>query len=359
MTDMGLTGMTVAAIAATAVGAGGLGLTTMVAVDSPTELRMPACATSGPIAGMSLVRAENARIVVGTASLRGGRRAAMVALMTAMAESDLRILANPNDPGGAALPSQGVGQDHDSLGLFQQRGSWGSAAQRMSATESTALFVDALLRIPDWAGQPPWRAAQLVQKSAFDGLPRAANGYSSVVGENYLRQADRAAQVLAVVEGDARALDCGAADAMVAGDPASHGLPVGYTIPGGTSQPATTAVAFALAQLGKPYLWGGTGPDRFDCSGLTQAAWQRAGIPIGRTTWEQLRDGTPTTTAALAPGDLVLIPGSEGSLAAPAHMGMYVGHGLVVHAPKTGDVVKVTALRAFTAGGISGLRHIA
>jgi cell wall-associated NlpC family hydrolase len=145
---------------------------------------------------------------------------------------------------------------------------------------------------------------------------------------------------------------------MAIGDPASHGLPDGYAIPPGTTQPAATAVTFAVAQLGKPYLWGGTGPDRFDCSGLTQAAWQRAGIPIGRTTWDQLRDGTPTTVDALAAGDLVLIPGSQGSLAAPGHMGMYLGHGLVIHAPRTGDVVKVTTLRAFTSGGVSGLRHI-
>ena len=229
----------------------------------------------------------------------------------------------------------------------------------MSATESTTLFVDALLRIPNWAGQPPWRAAQLVQKSAFDGRPTSANGYSAEVGENYLRQADRAAAGPGGRR--TRRIDdwtAGRPTSWLVGDPASHGLPEGYALPPGTSQQAATAVAFALAQLGKPYLWGGTGPDRFDCSGLTQAAWQRAGIPIGRTTWDQLRDGAPTIEAALAPGDLVLIPGSQGSLAAPGHMGMYLGHGLVIHAPRTGDVVKVTTLRAFTSGGVSGLRHI-
>jgi hypothetical protein len=355
---MGFTGVGVAAVAAAALGAGGLGLASMVAIDPPTESRMPACTTSGPVAGLSAVQAQNARIVASTASARGGHRAALIALMTAMAESDLRILANPNDPSGADLPSQGSGHDHDSLGLFQQRPGWGSATQRMSATESTALFVDALLRLPNWASQPPWRAAQLVQKSAFDGRPTSANGYSAMVGENYLRQADRAVQVVAVVERDAATLDCGAADFLAVGDSRAHGLPVGYALPAGTSQSAAIAVTFAIAQLSKPYLWGGTGPDRFDCSGLTQAAWQRAGIPIGRTTWDQLRDGVPTTTAALVPGDLVLVPGSEGSLAAPGHMGMYLGRGLVIHAPRTGDVVRVTTVRAFTAGGVSGLRHI-
>jgi cell wall-associated NlpC family hydrolase len=122
---------------------------------------------------------------------------------------------------------------------------------------------------------------------------------------------------------------------------------------------ARVAVSYALAQRGKPYLWGGTGPDRFDCSGLTQTAWSLAGQRIGRTTWDQMRDGAPTTIAALQPGDLVLIPGSGGSLASPAHMGMYIGHGLVVHAPKTGDVVKVTPQSSFTSTGVSALRHIA
>lgn len=358
LATMGLTGMGVAAVAATALASGGLGLAGLVVIDSPIAPRIPACATSGPVVGLTAVQAQNARVVAATAAARTGHQAALIALMTAMAESDLRILANPNDPSGADLPSQGIGHDHDSLGLFQQRPGWGSAAQRMSATESTTLFVDALLAVPNWASQPPWRAAQLVQKSAFDGRPTSANGYSAMVGENYLRHADRAMQVLAVIERDAATLDCGAGDAMAVGHPRSHGLPDGYAIPPGTTQPAAIAVTFAIAQLGKPYLWGGTGPDRFDCSGLTQAAWQRAGITIGRTTWDQLRGGLPTTTTALVPGDLVLVPGSQGTLAAPGHMGMYLGRGLVIHAPRTGDVVRVTTLRSFISGGLSGLRHI-
>ena len=144
-----------------------------------------------------------------------------------------------------------------------------------------------------------------------------------------------------------------------AATPGAYGLPASYAVPATASMPARTAVTYALAQRGKPYQWGGTGPDRFDCSGLTQRAWAQTGKAIGRTTYDQLRDGTETTVAQLQPGDLVLIPGSQGTLASPGHMGMYVGRGLVVHAPRSGDVIRVTALAAFTAGGISGLRHIA
>jgi cell wall-associated NlpC family hydrolase len=340
--------------------AAGLGLVTLTALGAPALSRMPPCLTSGPLPGLSAAQAENARVVVGTSSARGGHQAALISLMTALAESDLRVLANPNDPSGAGLANQGVGHDHDSLGLFQQRASWGTAAQRMSSVESTNLFVDALLAVPDWTTMPPWYAAQLVQRSAYDGRPSPANGGSRVAGENYLRQADRANAILSEIEGSAMAVDCGATDGdLPAGNTGQHGLPADFSLPLTTSEPARTAVTFALAQLGKPYLWGGTGPDAFDCSGLTQEAWRRGGIAIGRTTYAQLNEGSPATRATLRPGDLVLVPGSDGTLAAPGHMGMYIGHGLVVHAPKTGDVIRVVTYDSFTAGGVSGLRHIA
>ena len=98
---------------------------------------------------------------------------------------------------------------------------------------------------------------------------------------------------------------------------------------------ATKALQIAASKKGSPYKWGASGPRRFDCSGLTQRAWAQTGKAIGRTTYDQLRDGTETTVAQLQPGDLVLIPGSQGTLASPGHMGMYVGSGLVVHAPRS------------------------
>ena len=90
-----------------------------------------------------------------------------------------------------------------------------------------------------------------------------------------------------------------------------------------------------------------------------QTAWRQAGVQIGRVTSQQLRNGTPTTQAALRPGDLVLIPGTLGTLAHPGHVGMYLGGGKVLHAPRTGDVIKVVTLTSFIADGVSGYRHIA
>ncbi len=320
----------------------------------------PLCVTTGPVAGLSPAQATNARIVAATASARGGSSAALAALMVGLAESGMRVLANPNDPGGAAAYAHdGVGYDHNSLGIFQQRPSWGSAAQRMDPTASTDLYVDALLALPNWRSLPPAHAAQLVQRSAFDGTPSAANGGSAVVGANYLAQQPLAIKVLEIISGDAARLDCGAsAGTVAAASPGAHGLPTAYAIPAATSPQARIAVSYALTQLGKPYQWGASGPAAFDCSGLMQAAWARAGVTISRTSYTQLHDGTPTDLAQLLPGDLVLTPGSDGSLALPGHVGMFIGNGLVVEAPKTGDVVKVVNVGGFTSGGVSTLRHI-
>ncbi|MGP4112841.1 NlpC/P60 family protein [Streptomyces sp. 4N509B] len=93
---------------------------------------------------------------------------------------------------------------------------------------------------------------------------------------------------------------------------------------------AAAAVAFAHAQLGKPYVWGGTGPDGFDCSGLTQAAWAAAGVALPRTSYAQVGSGTPVALSELAPGDLVFY------YAGLSHVGIYVGGGQVIHASRPG-----------------------
>lgn len=100
------------------------------------------------------------------------------------------------------------------------------------------------------------------------------------------------------------------------------------------SSRAAQAVAFAKAQLGKPYVWGATGPNSFDCSGLTQAAWQAAGVSLPRTTWDQVNAGTPVSRDQLQPGDLVFFYDDV------SHVGMYVGDGKIIHAPKPGDVIQ-------------------
>ncbi|HEX3714866.1 MAG TPA: NlpC/P60 family protein [Trebonia sp.] len=107
--------------------------------------------------------------------------------------------------------------------------------------------------------------------------------------------------------------------------------PVTYTGP--TSSQADQAVAFAYAQLGKPYVYGATGPDTYDCSGLVQAAWAAAGVSIPRTTYEQCAALPQIPLSDLQPGDLILYNGES-------HVAIYVGNGEIIDAPHTGAVVE-------------------
>lgn len=95
------------------------------------------------------------------------------------------------------------------------------------------------------------------------------------------------------------------------------------------------AVEYAAQQLGKPYVWGAEGPSSFDCSGLTSQAWAAAGTPIPRTSQEQWRQLTHVGTREMRPGDLIIY------FSGATHVGMYVGQGNIIHAPRPGRTVTV------------------
>ena len=104
---------------------------------------------------------------------------------------------------------------------------------------------------------------------------------------------------------------------------------------------AATAVSVALSQVGKPYVYGAAGPNAFDCSGLAQYAYARAGVPLPRYSGQQLVDTRPVSAASLQPGDLVFFyPGAT-------HVGIYVGNGAMVDAPHTGAAVRVESIEYF------------
>lgn len=109
------------------------------------------------------------------------------------------------------------------------------------------------------------------------------------------------------------------------GSGAGHGTAV--------SGAAGKAVAFATAQIGKPYVWGAVGPSSYDCSGLTSTAWAAAGHPIPRTSQAQWQGLTRVSLSSARPGDLIIYFNDA------THVGMYIGGGQIIHAPRPGRTV--------------------
>jgi peptidoglycan DL-endopeptidase CwlO len=273
--------------------------------------------------------------------------------------------------------------DRDSLGLFQQRANWGDAAQRMDPVWATTAFLTAprlglLVKVPGWAHVDPWVAAQRTQVSAWDGHTAQEDGLAPArdaltgqvvapdgygFGANYEAQYAKASSIVAAVDAATTKLRCGqVTGAQPPGDPSRHGLPASYDLATiGASPAEARAVTFALSQLDKPYVFGAAGPNAYDCSGLTLAAWAHVGVTLPHLAAAQLDAGTPVASpAGLSPGDLILAPGADGTLVAPGHVGMYIGRGLVVDAAdeQIGIVVQTYTEFIKAGGGLSGIRHV-
>ncbi|WP_020671488.1 C40 family peptidase [Amycolatopsis nigrescens] len=167
---------------------------------------------------------------------------------------------------------------------------------------------------------------------------------------------DAAAQLLADVDGRKKALDGqlkeleSATRGLSSADKAAQndrgGAIPNVKAPGPAAQ---TAINAALNKMGSPYVWGATGPSQFDCSGLTSWAYKQAGISIPRSSRAQSTNGTPVSRDQLQPGDLVFF------YSPVSHVGIYIGNGQMVHAPTSGDVVKISPLQA----QYSGARRVA
>lgn len=274
---------------------------------------------------LSAQQVGNARTVVAAAKALGlPQQAAAVGVMTARQESSLEDLANPSVPASEALPHQGEGNNYDSLGLFQQRPSmgWGTVAQLMDPGYASTAFLHRLAALPGWATMPAWQAAQAVQHSAD--------------GSAYAQWTSLGSAVTAALwTGTGGTLTC----TTPTPDPGGPSGPLPAPSPGVDA----TVVAYAQAQLGKPYLWGGAGPNAFDCSGLVWAAYAAAGVTVPRTSDKQYLAAYKITEAELVPGDLVFYnPGENALPGLPGHVAIFVGAGQVIQAPHTGAFVEYT-----------------
>lgn len=98
----------------------------------------------------------------------------------------------------------------------------------------------------------------------------------------------------------------------------------------GASSQIQQLIEIAAQQIGKPYVWGATGPNSFDCSGLVQWCYKQIGVEIGRTTWDQNKNGIYISKDEIKPGDIILMHTMNGT--PPTHVGIYIGNGKIIHA---------------------------
>jgi peptidoglycan DL-endopeptidase CwlO len=148
-----------------------------------------------------------------------------------------------------------------------------------------------------------------------------------------------------------------AAQARIAGQsaPTVSGVGVGASTPeGSTVAPPNVhggVVGIAMHYLGVPYVWGGSTPRGFDCSGLVMYVFAQIGVSVPHSSYSQATMGTPVSMSQLEPGDLVFFTGAS-------HVGIYIGGGQFIHAPHTGDVVKISSLSGYYASAFYTARRI-
>ncbi|MEV7883321.1 NlpC/P60 family protein [Streptomyces sp. NPDC002817] len=147
---------------------------------------------------------------------------------------------------------------------------------------------------------------------------------------------DAARRLLAQLPAEERTGDVQRAS-RASGSGARDGLTAAGSVPAPNSR-AAAAVSYASSKLGSPYVWGATGPDAFDCSGLMQAAYRSAGISLPRTTYAQIDTGRRVARSELLPGDLVFF------YSAISHVGIYIGNGQMIHAPNPSAPVRVAPI---------------
>ncbi len=324
-----------------------------LAVDGPVPQTLSALNTNGQSVTLTEQQLTRAATIIATGKAQDiPARGQLIALMIALTESSIGVLSNTSAyPGSTKFPNDGDGSEHDSLGLFQQRptAGWGIVKNLMDPVWSSRAFYGGptgpnhgsprgLLDIPDWQTLEPGEAAQSVQVSAYP--------------DRYAVNQPIAEAILATLSGVA--LDPGLACADGGDGEIPINLPEGF---------AGALIAAAAPQIGLPYVWGGgnfEGPTGggFDCSGLVLYAAHQASngqILLPHYSGDQIRAGRGIAWADKQPGDLIFFsyPGASG----PHHVAIYVGGDRILHAPRTGDVVRYGTIGEF-AGEVMTVRRL-
>ncbi|MGO9791386.1 MAG: C40 family peptidase [Solirubrobacteraceae bacterium] len=294
---------------------------------------------------------ERAATIVAVGNTEGiDENGQLIALMAALTESTLRVLANTTAyPQSAVYPNDGDGSDHDSLGLFQMQppDGWGTVAQLMDPVFSARAFYGGadspnhgspagLLDVPNWQQLSLGAAAQAVEVSEYP--------------ERYAVNEPVAEKIAAALTGVT--LSGQAGGQCPTGSTTPVNLPPGF---------AGSFIAAAEKEIGLPYVWGGgtyTGPSGqatdgqgpgFDCSGLVMyAAYQASGgaIRLAHYTGDQVNESQPVAWADKQPGDLIFYTYPGETVA--HHVVIYLGGDRIFQAPETGQNVGYGTLSEFT-----------
>jgi cell wall-associated NlpC family hydrolase len=234
--------------------------------------------------------------------------------------------------------AQRVAAARDTVSALAAKAYEGATASQFNAlmsAESPTDLVQRLSMLNSLArGQ---RQAITVASDASRKLQQQQTELDTMVVQQTAQQADLASQK-SKIESDIATLkkqqDALSVNARVDSS-GNNGL---SNTPPTVSGKVALVIKYAYAQLGKSYVFGAAGPNTFDCSGLALMAWRQAGVQLLHSSWTQMNEETTRISRAdLQPGDLVFFYGGE-------HVGIYVGNNDVIHAPKPGDVVKISSI---------------
>jgi peptidoglycan DL-endopeptidase CwlO len=303
--------------------------------------------------------AESARLLAANlrqaASEAEARRATAAAAATAAADrarqaaQDAETQTAQIEQQQQEMVTQLAALQNTSVQLEQQRQAGIAAEQQRQREEANRRAAEAA-------------AKAAAEKAAREAAERAAAAAAAEAAARTAREQKAAQEAAAKAAADKAAADNAAADARAAAARAAAAAPppaTTKTTTPTTTKPTTTkptatpppppapsggvaaVIAFARAQLGERYVWGGAGPDVWDCSGLTMMAWRQAGVRLSHYTGYQWAETDRVPISQLKPGDLVFY-GTTGPTS--HHVGLYIGNGQMIHAPNPSTVVKIASI---------------
>ena len=249
-------------------------------------------------------------------------------------QSNLRGVRSGDNGFGAAGPMQ-IGINGASTNT------WGGAPIHSASLKVAGVATDGngdgVANVYDPADAIPGAAKYLVQHGAPGNMAAAIFAYNHAgwyvtAVENFAAQYATGGFTISQVNPGP--------SAAVTGCTPGNSVLAALTTPNAA---VATAIKFAQAQIGKPYLWGGTGPDSFDCSGLVMMAYRAAGLSsMPRTAADQFHWGPAVPANAVSPGDLVFFAGADGTAINPGHVGLVIGKNTMIEAYATGFPVRVS-----------------